>query len=154
MISCTAASGLAVSDSRQIDLACHALEALHRLVAAEGGGTGITTAVLQAAIDRCAAPVMVLDEGARIVLVNGLAARLVGYSTRELQQLTMWDVTHAAYQAHFDMLWREFLRAGRQRGRYGLAHRDGSLVEVTYCGEVKAPARLATVALHRLARGV
>jgi hypothetical protein len=132
-----------VSDSRQIDLACHALEALHRLVAAEGGGTGITTAVLQAAIDRCAAPVMVLDEGARIVLVNGLAARL-----------TMWDVTHAAYQAHFDMLWREFLRAGRQRGRYGLAHRDGSLVEVTYCGEVKAPARLATVALHRLARGV
>jgi PAS domain S-box-containing protein len=142
--------GVAVSQSRQIDRACLALETLHRLVASEGQGKPITARVLQAAIDRCTTPMMVLDAGARIVLVNGLAARLVGYSTRELQQLTMWDVTHASYQSDFEVLWREFLRAGRQRGRYGLAHRDGSLVEVTYCGEVKAPTRLATVALHPL----
>jgi PAS domain S-box-containing protein len=120
-----------------IDLACRALEELKRqlkTIASVGGGTP-TTGLLLAAVDDCAEAVIVSDNTAEIRMVNGVAARLTGYSTRELQRLTIWDITHSTSQVDFDVLWKEFLRAGRQRGIYALRTRDGAPVEVAYCSE-------------------
>ena len=122
------------------DLACESLQEIHRqllqLAKLGGGSGGVTAALLQAAVDDCADAVIVTDQRARIVMVNGAAARLVGMSTRELQKLTLWDITDTTFQADFDILWKEFLRAGRQRGEYAVRHSDGNVVEVAYCAEV------------------
>lgn len=120
-----------------IDLACRALEELKRQLKniANVGGGGPTTGLLLAAVDDCAEAVIVSNNAAEIRMVNGAAARLTGYSTRELQRLTIWDITHTTSQVDFDVLWKEFLRAGRQRGIYALRTRDGAPVEVAYCSE-------------------
>jgi PAS domain S-box-containing protein len=120
------------------DLACSALQGIrHQLTQlAKLGGGAVTPGLLQAAIDDCADAVVVTNEQAQIVMVNGPAARLLGISTRELQRLTVWDITHSSFQTDFDILWKEFLRAGRQRGEYAVRYSDGSIVDVAYCSEV------------------
>ena len=110
----------------------------------------VTFGLLQAATDDCAEAVLVTDPKARIVMVNGPAGRLLGISTRELQKLTLWDITHATYQSDFDILWKEFLRAGRQRGQYGMRHMDGSVVEVAYCAEANVLRDCSVIVLRRL----
>jgi PAS domain S-box-containing protein len=123
--------------SDEIERACQSLQDLKnqlRHIARVGGGAP-TAGLLLAAADDCPDAVIVADDEAHIRMVNGAAARLTGLSTRELQSLTIWDITHSASQVDFDVLWREFLRAGRQPGIYALRHRDGSAVEVAYCSE-------------------
>jgi PAS domain S-box-containing protein len=99
------------------------------------GGGRATDALLSATADDCPECVVILNDEADIILVNGAAARLTGSSTRELQTLTFWDITHPLSQVDFDVLWREFLRAGRQRGIYAIRHRSGAAAEVAYCSE-------------------
>ena len=118
-------------------LACEALQQIKKqlkTIASVGGGAP-TTGLLLAAVDDCAEAVIVANDAAEIRMVNGAAARLTGMSTRELQSLTIWDISHSASQLDFDILWKEFLRAGRQRGEFALRHRDGHAVEVAYCAE-------------------
>ena len=128
--------GLPVSPT-DIDLACLALQEIKRQlkrISSVGGG-GPTTGLLLAAVDDCPDAVIVSDDAAEIHMVNGATARLTGLSTRELQSLTMWDITHTTSQMDFDVLWKEFLRARRQRGHYALRNRNGEPVEVAYCSE-------------------
>lgn len=133
-------------------MACQALQEIRRqLVHIAGlGGGAVTAGLLQAAIDDCADAVVVTTDEAEIVMVNGAAARLLGISTRALQRLTVWDITHASFQSDFDILWKEFLRAGRQRGEYAVRHADGSLVEVAYCAEVNVIPERIMIILKRL----
>lgn len=121
-----------------LELACQSLQDIRTQLVnlARLGGGSVTPGLLQAAVDDCADAVLVTDREAQIVMVNGAAARLLGMTTRDLQKLTVWDVTHSTFQSDFDILWKEFLRAGRQRGEYALRHREGSVVEVAYCAEV------------------
>ncbi|HUE89486.1 MAG TPA: PAS domain-containing protein [Vicinamibacterales bacterium] len=135
-----------------IEAACRSLAALKdqlkRLISRPGGGEpGL--GLLSALSDDCPDAVIACTPQAEIRVVNGAAARLTGYSTRELQALTVWDLTHASSQAHFDVLWREFLRAGRQRGAYTLRRRDGSPVEVAYCAETKFVGELSVAILRK-----
>lgn len=129
---------LTVKPPQPTDHACDALQHIRRHLTqlSRLGGGAVTPALLQAAIDDCVDAVVVTNQRAQIVMVNGAAARLVGMSTRELQTLTVWDITETSFQADFEILWREFLRAGKQRGQYAVRHRDGSVVDVTYCAEV------------------
>jgi len=122
---------------RDAELACQALQELRQQLnhLARLGGGDVTPALLQAAVDDCPEAVVVADREAQIVMVNGAAGRLLGTSTRELQRLTVWDITHTTSQADFDVLWKEFLRAGRQRGEYAVRYRDGTVVEVAYCSQ-------------------
>jgi hypothetical protein len=78
---------------------------------------------------------LLTDVVSSAVVVNGAAGRLLGTSTRDLQRLTIWDMTHTASQGDFDVLWKEFLRAGRQRGEYAMRYKDGTVVEVAYCSK-------------------
>jgi PAS domain S-box-containing protein len=130
--------GAVVKSPQPLELACQSLQDIRKQLVnlARLGGGSVTPGLLQAAVDDCPDAVFVTDRQAQIVMVNGAAARLLGISTRELQKLTLWDVTHATSQADFDILWREFLRAGRQRGEYALRHQEGSVVAVAYCAEI------------------
>lgn len=121
--------------STEVSLACEALQDILQHLTALGrmGGGAVSGGLLQAAIDDCPDAVVVADSNARIVMVNGAVARLLGISTRELQALTLWDIMHTSSQPDFEVLWREFLRAGRQRGAYALRHHSGSEVSVAYC---------------------
>jgi PAS domain S-box-containing protein len=133
---------------QDIEQACHALQDLkHQLVQIARMGGGVpSSGLLMAAADNCADAVIIANDQAEIVMVNGAAARLTGCSTRELQTLTVWDITHAASQVDFDVLWREFLRAGRQRGGFVLMHRSGAAIEVAYCAEANVlPSRHVSV---------
>ena len=123
--------------SRDIDAACRSLQDLKRHLHEIGriGGGEPSSGLLSAAADDCLEAVFVCTDVAEIRMVNGAAARLTGYSTRELQASTWWDLTHSSSQSDFDVLWREFLRAGRQRGLYTLRYRDGSPLQVAYCSE-------------------
>jgi PAS domain S-box-containing protein len=122
---------------RDIDAACQALQELKRDLKdiSRMGGGELTPGLLLAAADNCPDAIIITNDEAEIRMVNGAAARLTGISTRELQSLTIWDLTHAASQVDFDILWKEFLRSGRQRGHYAVRHKDGSAVEVAYCAE-------------------
>jgi PAS domain S-box-containing protein len=95
--------------------------------------------------------VLVCDNAAEIRMVNGAAARLTGLSTRALQPLTIWDITHPSTLGDFDVLWKEFLRAGRQRGSYTIKHRDGTAVNVAYCAAVNVLPHMHITVLRRLA---
>lgn len=129
----------AIPSLDDIEVACASLEQLkrhlNRLVSAGGGEPSL--ALLTAAADDCAEAVLLCTKSAEIRMVNSAAARLTGYSTRELQSTTVWDITHATWQADFDVLWKEFLRAGRQRGVYGVRSRNGDAVTVAYCAEAR-----------------
>ena len=53
-------------------------------------------------------------------------------------------------QVSFDVLWKEFLRAGRQRGNYTVRNRSGDPVEVAYCAEAHVlPGRHVSVLRKR-----
>lgn len=131
------ASARAPAAPTDIDLACSGLQEIKRQLKsiARVGGGGPTTGLLLAAVDDCPDAVIVSNDAAEIHMVNGAAARLTGLSTRELQSLTIWDITHTTSQMDFDVLWKEFLRARRQRGHYAIRNRAGEAVEVAYCSE-------------------
>ena len=126
-----------VRRDRDLDVACQTLEELkkHLEDISRLGGGKPTAGLLLAAADDCTDAVIIADDHAEIRMVNGAAARLTGLSTRELQSLTIWDITHSASQVDFDVLWKEFLRSGKQRGHYSVRHKDGSAIEVAYCSE-------------------
>jgi PAS domain S-box-containing protein len=135
-----------------IEHVCHSLEELSQRLKdllRQGGGE-LTPALLTAAADDCPDAVIVCTDSAQIRVVNGAAARLTGLSTRALQSLTVWDITHPSSQGDFDVLWREFLRAGRQRGNYTVRHQDGSAVEVAYCAAVNVIPHLHLTVLRKL----
>ena len=134
-----------------LDAVCQSLAALkdqlQRIIRSGGGEP--TAGLLSAMSDDCPDAVIVCTPEAEIRIVNGVAARLTGYTTRELQTMTVWDLTHSSSQPHFDVLWREFIRAGRQRGVYTLQHRDGSLVEVDYCAEIRLVGELNVAVMRK-----
>ena len=136
---------------RDIDAVCHALETIKqtlRTITPGGGGEPGLDLLIAIAEDYPDA-VIVCTPRSEIRMVNGAAVHLTGFSRRELQTLTLWDLTHSSAQGDFDVLWREFLRAGRQRGMYTLRHRSGSPLEVAYCAELRVLGALGVAVLKR-----
>ena len=143
------------SSPTDTELACRALEHIkHQLqkVAELGGGKPIR-ALLVSAADDCPDAVIVTDDSADIHVVNSAATRLTGLSSQELRSLSIWDLTHPVSQADFDVLWKEFLRAGRQRGLYSVTGRDGSAVEVAYCAETNVLPQQHVAVLRKTTSG-
>ena len=135
-----------------VEAACQALQAIKRQlksITSMGGGEP-SDDLLVAVVDDCPEAVIVSDDRAEIRIVNGAAARLTGLSTRELQALTIWDITDPESQVNFDVLWKEFLRAGRQRGNYAIRNWAGNAVPVAYCAEAHVlPGRNVSVLRRR-----
>jgi PAS domain S-box-containing protein len=122
-----------------IEAACQSLQQLKQQLKniVRSGGGEPNLALLSAAADDSPDAVVVCNNHAEIRMVNGVAARMTGFTTRELQTLTIWDITHSESQVDFDVLWREFLRAGRQRGIYTLRRKNGDPVHLAYCSEIR-----------------
>jgi PAS domain S-box-containing protein len=133
-----------------VDAACQTLADLRRRLTQtlQSSGSEPSEDVLSTLADDCPDAVIVCTAHAEIRVVNRAAVKLTGYSIRELQTLTVWDLTPAAAQADFDVLWREFLRAGRQRGVYSLRRRDGSAIEAAYCAETRFAGELSVAILR------
>jgi len=76
--------------------------------------------------------VMFLDNTGRYVGANASAAELTGYSRRELLMASIFDITPPIDEREVEILWRAFLRTGRQDGEVTLRRRDGSQVVSRY----------------------
>jgi PAS domain S-box-containing protein len=76
--------------------------------------------------------VLLADNTGRYIGANTAAAQLTGYSRTELLSLSVFDVTPAGDEKDNALLWRAFLRIGRQAGEIVLRRKDGSLVTGSY----------------------
>jgi PAS domain S-box-containing protein len=75
---------------------------------------------------------MFADNTGRYLGANASAAELTGYSRRELLTASIFDITPPVEEREMEILWRAFLRTGRQAGEVTLRRRDGSQVVSRY----------------------
>ena len=76
--------------------------------------------------------VLFADNTGRYVGANSAAVELTGYSRRELLASSVFDITPAVDEREVEILWRAFLRTGRQDGEMTIRRRDGSQVTSRY----------------------
>jgi CheY-like chemotaxis protein len=113
------------------------LAARHKYPRAAGGQVaGIDAGTL---VSRAAArsggniTIVLADDSAHYVAAGGGARDLTGYDPQELVSLSVWDLTPPPDATSGQGLWRSFIAAGTQEGRYILRRRDGAPVEAQYC---------------------
>jgi PAS domain S-box-containing protein len=76
--------------------------------------------------------VMFTDNTGRYIGANSAATELTGYSRRELLAASVFDITPPVDEREMELLWRAFLRVGRQDGEITIRRRDGSQVSSHY----------------------
>lgn len=76
--------------------------------------------------------VLFADKTGRYIGLNPAAAELTGYSRRELLSFSVYDITPPLDEKDVTLLWRAFLRTGRQGGDIVLRRRDGSQISGRY----------------------
>ena len=75
---------------------------------------------------------LVADKTGCYVMANPGASRLTGYSADELRSMSVWDLTLPAKEHETDVLWRNFVQAGTQRGTVKLKTKKGAAVSARY----------------------
>ena len=76
--------------------------------------------------------VLLADNTGRYVGANAAATELTGFSRRELLASSVFDITPPVDEKDVALLWRAFLRTGRQEGEIIIKRRDGSQVSGHY----------------------
>jgi PAS domain S-box-containing protein len=76
--------------------------------------------------------VLFSDNTGRYIGANAAAAELTGFSRRELLALSVFDITPQPDEKDVTLLWRAFLRVGRQDGDIVIRRSDGSQVSGRY----------------------
>ena len=76
--------------------------------------------------------VLFADNTGRYVGANAAANELTGFSRRELLAASVFDITPAVDEKDVALLWRAFLRTGRQEGDIVIRRRDGSQIAGRY----------------------
>lgn len=76
--------------------------------------------------------VLLADNTGRYVGANAAATELTGFSRRELLASSVFDITPPVDEKDVALLWRAFLRMGRQQGEIIIKRRDGSQVSGHY----------------------
>lgn len=76
--------------------------------------------------------VLFADNTGRYIGANPAALELSGYSRRELLSLSVFDITPPVDEKDIALLWRAFLRTGRQAGDIVIHRRDGTQVAGRY----------------------
>jgi PAS domain S-box-containing protein len=76
--------------------------------------------------------VLFSDNTGRYVGANLAAIELTGYSRRELLAASVFDITPSTDERETELLWRAFLRIGRQDGEITIRRRDGSHISSRY----------------------
>lgn len=104
-----------------------------------GAGSAISRSDAAALLSRVVArsgqqlTLLLADNAAHYVAVDGNSRDLTGYEPRELTALTVWDLTPPPDAAASQTLWKQFIASGMQEGRYMLRRRDGGAIEAHYC---------------------
>jgi len=75
---------------------------------------------------------LVTDKTGSYVMANPGASRLTGYSADELRKMSVWDLSLPAKERETDVLWRNFVQAGTQRGTIKLKNKKGAVVSANY----------------------
>lgn len=76
--------------------------------------------------------VLFADNTGRYIGANPAASELTGYSRRELLSSSVFDITPPVDEKDITLLWRAFLRTGRQGGDIVIHRRDGTQVSGRY----------------------
>lgn len=76
--------------------------------------------------------VLFADNTGRYIGANPAASELTGYSRRELLSLSVFDITPPPDEKDITLLWRAFLRTGRQAGDIVIHRSDGTEVSGRY----------------------
>lgn len=76
--------------------------------------------------------VLFADNTGRYIGANSAANELTGFSRRELLAATVFDITPAVDERDVTLLWRAFLRIGRQEGDIIIRRRDGTQITGRY----------------------
>ena len=76
--------------------------------------------------------VLFSDNTGRYIGANAAAVELTGFSRRELLASSVFDITPPPDEKDITLLWRAFLRSGRQDGEIIIRRRDGSHIAGRY----------------------
>lgn len=76
--------------------------------------------------------VLFADNTGRYIGANAAATELTGFSRRELLASSVFDITPPLDEKDITLLWRAFLRTGRQGGDIVIHRRDGTQVSGRY----------------------
>ena len=76
--------------------------------------------------------VLMADNTGRYIGANAAATELTGYSRRELLESSVYDITPPLEEKDVALLWRAFLRTGRQEGDIVIRRRDGTQIAGRY----------------------
>jgi PAS domain S-box-containing protein len=132
---------------------CSLLALLHELTAAVHRDEP-NVQVLRRVIDMVSVATLVANTHGQYVAANDAAATLTGYTTSELLQLSVWQLTPNANQHEADVLWRTFLSLGEQHGEYHLLTKDTRVIVAEYAArtDVMPGLHLSLMRLRRSAR--
>jgi PAS domain S-box-containing protein len=76
--------------------------------------------------------VLFADNSGKYVGANAAATALTGFSRRELLGHSVWDIIPPSSEREAEVLWRAFIRMGRQEGDITLRRRDGAEIVARY----------------------
>jgi PAS domain S-box-containing protein len=76
--------------------------------------------------------VLFADNTGRYIGANAAALELTGFSRRELLGASVFDITPPVDEKDVALLWRAFLRTGRQEGDIVICRRDGTQIAGRY----------------------
>ncbi len=72
--------------------------------------------------------VLFANNTGRYIGANAAAIELTGFSRRELLAASVFDITPPTDEKDLTLLWRAFLRIGRQDGEVVIRRRDGTQI--------------------------
>jgi PAS domain S-box-containing protein len=76
--------------------------------------------------------VLFANNTGRYIGANAAAIELTGFSRRELLAASVFDITPPTDEKDLTLLWRAFLRIGRQEGEVVIRRRDGTQIAGRY----------------------
>ena len=77
---------------------------------------------------------LIADNTGSYVAANRAAVRLVGFSADELCAMSTWDLVRVD-DHEIEVLWRNFLRGGTQRGTIKLRTKRGAVITARYASQ-------------------
>jgi PAS domain-containing protein len=95
-------------------------------------------------LDHLPVAALVADNTGAYVAANRAAVRLVGYTADELRAMSTWDLVTTDDEHEIEVLWRNFLRGGTQRGTISLRTKKGADYGPV-CGAGTRAARISPV---------
>jgi PAS domain S-box-containing protein len=78
---------------------------------------------------------LLADNTGSYVIANRAAVRLMGYSADELCAMSVWDLVGSVDEREAEVLWRNFVRAGTQRGIIKLRTKKGGVITARYASQ-------------------